>query len=714
MTIPTLTLDAAGLARRRLPPRRGRRDTPLRWTLLAVSLAAAVLASEARAQQVAPSTPPAGGGADAAQTPATLDRVVVKGQALDRRANAFSTTNLAQDAIAADRVSDVDALLRNVPGMTVRNIGYGAVASSTVIRGFGGGGHGGDLGVVVDGIPLNEANSHADGYVDVQVLVPLEIDNLTVYRGPVSALYGNFNRGGLIAFETRKTGDYAELDASIGEYGTVDLQAAFATPIGERQQFNVAGQVFHTDSFRRQSQTDRRTAAGRYSLRLTDRLDVAVSARLHKAYADGAARVTRAQFDVDPYGIDPRTQNDAAFKDFGSVRADANYSLSDDLRLLTFAYDTQQQFTRYFTRPVSATRYLQREETYDRDVQGAGASLNGQRALAGRPLTYVLGIEGFSESTDFQFFDGLDNRRRITPALNDRVSRIRSNSAFGEANFSLHRLLDVSLGARYDRFSGTCRLLGPETGSDPCQTLEAIDNVSPKLGLKSQVASWLQLRGSYSEGFALPGGFTKYAPGAQSLDPNRIEQTELGLLLRPAPGVELDIVGYRITSSEEIRTVSPGVFENFGATLRTGVEASARWQVTPGLKLSGVYGHADSEIEQNASPALIGKSVTGVPDRTATLNAEWRPTDRLKFDSTVRHVGETWMDSANTRAAAGYTTFDVGASYEMDSRIPTRLYVNVENVTDKVYATASSISFGTELLTPGAPRLVRIGVQVGF
>jgi outer membrane receptor protein involved in Fe transport len=50
----------------------------------------------------------------------------------------------------------------------------------------------------------------------------------------------------------------------------------------------------------------------------------------------------------------------------------------------------------------------------------------------------------------------------------------------------------------------------------------------------------------------------------------------------------------------------------------------------------------------------------------------------------------------------------------MDSRIPTRLYVNVENVTDKVYATASSISFGTELLTPGAPRLVRIGVQVGF
>jgi hypothetical protein len=42
--------------------------------------------------------------------------------------------------------------------------------------------------MVIDGIPLNEANSHADGYVDSTVLIPLEIGGLTIYRGPVSAL----------------------------------------------------------------------------------------------------------------------------------------------------------------------------------------------------------------------------------------------------------------------------------------------------------------------------------------------------------------------------------------------------------------------------------------------------------------------------------------------------------------------------------------------
>ncbi len=72
----------------------------------------------------------------------------------------------------------------------------GASRTPIVIRGFGNGGHGGDLGAVIDGIPLNEAMSHADGYVDLNVIIPLEIDSFTVLKGPVSALYGNYNRGG--------------------------------------------------------------------------------------------------------------------------------------------------------------------------------------------------------------------------------------------------------------------------------------------------------------------------------------------------------------------------------------------------------------------------------------------------------------------------------------------------------------------------------------
>ena len=384
------------------------------------------------------------------------------------------------------------------------------------------------------------------------------------------------------------------------------------------------------------------------------------------------------------------------------------------MRLLTFAYNTQQQFTRYFTRPVSATRFLQREETYDRDVYGVGANLNGQWRFADMPVNYVIGIEAFKETTEYQFFDGLNNRIRVNPALDDRESDIDSRSAFGEATVRLHRLLDVSLGARYDRFTGQCKRLGPEAGTNPCETLEVIDNLSPKLGVKSQVTHWLQLRGSYSEGFAIPGGFTKYAPGVQSLKPVDIQQTEFGVLLNPLEDVQLDVVGYRIKSSEEIITISPGVFENFGATLRTGVEASARWVASDAFELSAVYGSAHSRINKNNNPALLGKSVTGVPEQTATLNALWRPIEALSLDATWRYIGEAWMDSGNTRASASYNTLDVGAAYTLKARTPTRLYVNIDNITDRRYATATGLSFGSEFLTPGAPRAVRVGVQVGF
>jgi outer membrane receptor protein involved in Fe transport len=60
--------------------------------------------------------------------------------------------------------------------------------------------------------------------------------------------------------------------------------------------------------------------------------------------------------------------------------------------------------------------------------------------------------------------------------------------------------------------------------------------------------------------------------------------------------------------------------------------------------------------------------------------------------------------------APSYDLIDLGASYRLDTRTPMRLYINVENVTDDVYApSVNTIGFAT-----GAPRTVRGGVQIGF
>ena len=106
----------------------------------------------------------------AKEKPVKFEPLVIKGQTLTvSRNQPFTVHVFDKEFIAERQVSHVEQLFRETAGMEVRSLGYGSVANSIILRGFSGGGHGGDIGFVVDGIPLNEASSHADGYADLSV-----------------------------------------------------------------------------------------------------------------------------------------------------------------------------------------------------------------------------------------------------------------------------------------------------------------------------------------------------------------------------------------------------------------------------------------------------------------------------------------------------------------------------------------------------------------
>lgn len=644
----------------------------------------------------------------------TLSEVIVKGQLMRSEHSPFSATILSSEDVRELASPDIDELFRLVPGMAVRDLQLGSVANSIVIRGFGGGGHGGDLGAVIDGVPLNEAMSHADGYVDLNAVIPLEIDAFTVLKGPVSALYGNFNRGGLINIQTRKGGEYAEADFALGSFDTRDLQAAYGAALGGRQHVNLAAHIYSSEGYRPQSSSDRVTLAGRWAFDATENLELALSTRWLESESDSASYLTRDQFETDPRGIDARAQNDGAEKQFLTVRADVNYRVSENMKLLTFAYTTRQDFTRWFSRPVDASAWRQREETYDRSVFGAGTSLNGLASVATTQLKYIAGIETFRESTEFMFFDGLDRRRRLTPALSDRDTKLNSISAFAELEAEFHPLAQVALGVRADRFTGGCERLGPETGSDPCGALNRSTHVSPKLGVRSRLNEWLQLRASWAEGFALPNSFVKYAVGGQPLDETVFRQTEIGAHIDAGRAWSFDLAAYRLTSDGEVRTVSPGIYENYGATARRGVEASALWQPVPQFELHAVYGLADTEVEKNRDARLVGLTVPGVPEHTATVEARVMPRVGWTLSAAWRHVGEYEVDALNSMRASSYDVVDLGLGYIHEALRGVRLYARVDNATDERYATSVSLIGGQALFAPGAPRTYRAGIQFDF
>lgn len=645
--------------------------------------------------------------------PPEIPRVVVKGQAMKATAQTFSATVLDTQQIRDQAVTQPEELLRLVPGVVVRSLSLGGVANSMTIRGFSSGGHGGDLGMVVDGIPLNEAMSHADGYADLNTVVPLEIERFKVFRGPVSALYGNFNRGGVLAIDTRSGGEYADVDASVGSFGTADVQAVYGGRAGGGN-VNLAGQYYRTDGFRAGYGQRRGTLAGRYGMRFGEDTELLVSARAHSGDWDNLGNVGKAQFEgSDPYGADPRVVGDGGLKRYYSARVDLNQRLGEQLKLLTFVYGNTQDLTRFFTRPVDATpNWRQREETYDRQVLGGGFSLNGSTSGA-MPLSFVAGMEFYREQTDYQYYEGTVARKRMNAAVFDRRYELTSLSAFGEMEMSFTPSLRGTLGLRHDRFTGDCHVNGTETGTDPCAKLNGTSRTTPKLGLRYDVTPAFALRGSMAEGFALPPGSVKYAPGGAQVDPTTFQQVEVGANYAAGRLFAADVAVYRIDSRNEVRTISVGVFENFGRTRRKGAEASVTLRPAGALELSAVYGYTEATVTENRTASLVGKYVTGVPKESATLSAAWRPDLGLGGSVEARRVG-TWAVLADNSAFyPAYTTVDLSLHYAgaLAEHRRWKAYAKVENATDKLYATSTSITSGQQTYNVAPGRGVRVGLQ---
>ena len=118
-----------------------------------------------------------------------------------------------------------------------------------------------------------------------------------------------------------------------------------------------------------------------------------------------------------------------------------------------------------------------------------------------------------------------------------------------------------------------------------------------------------------------------------------------------------------------MRTVSPGVYENFGATLRRGVEANATWRPIEQFELSAVYGLSDTEVEKNADARLLGLPIAGVPEDSGSLEATFQAVRRLEHRALRGATSAKYeVDALNTFEASSYDLLDLGVAYTQRRR----------------------------------------------
>ncbi|MFD1614225.1 TonB-dependent receptor [Gelatiniphilus marinus] len=654
------------------------------------------------------------------ETPLELNEIVVKGAGLKKRNRTETVSTINLLSLKELSLSNPFEILNQVPGVEIGAYNQGGVADVFIMRGFNGGGHSGEAAIEIDGVSLNEGESHSDGYADVNSIIPLNISKVDVYKGPSSALFGRFGMAGTLAFETRKGGEYQDLSLKGGSYETFDAQVALGNPIeiGEKTlETNFAAQLFRTNGFTENSKFFKGNLNARVGYQLTDATDIALTLMGYSGNWNGPGYIPTEQFNDKHRRFDQaiNAENDGGSKVFASERFDINHTFNDNLRLLVFGYAVQQDFQRFAKfgfNPGGQTEYFA-----TRNVYATGANLNGQNAIGATEVNWISGIEYFNENTDYERWN---TSNRVRNGLSEnRLYKLNSFAVFGQAEFDISPYFRPTIGLRYDVYNGNMEILDPGVTYEN-KPLNDLSHISPKFGFRSTLIEGFDFRVNISNGFSLPSGSYRYNKDTD-LDPSEIWQYEAGLEYNHSDKLSLNLTGFILNSTKEINETAPGsgVFINAGKTQRSGLEFGIKAQPVKRLNFNGSLTYFKTEITKNQDQSIVGKELSNVPKTITTASVDYTFNSGFGARLNVRDVGKWASGIENFFYYGGYTRTDAKLFYNFAKTSPYKgqLFIEINNMFDEHYSTFAYDNGGPadgQAYSVAAPRNISIGVSYNF
>lgn len=626
-----------------------------------------------------------------------LDDVVVRGDAALEGLDAMDATTLSNEDIT-DRiyVTPLD-MVKLVPGLTVNQYHQGGTAAAFQMRGFTSCSHGPDAAIFLDGVPLNET----DGYADTNIIIPMEVERLDVVKGPASALYGNYASAGALAFYTYNKGDFTRFKLQYGSYNTTDAVAVVAKPDGDLNQV-YAAEVYHTDGYQDNSDWDKQNAAARWTYAFTEDLEATLGVRAFNSTWDAPGYIPQPVYDSSP--SDAVSDVNGGEKKRGEIRGDVRYTLGANSKLLFYGWTVQQDFTRWYQNWISPSQTAGsdygNERYFERVVYGAGASYNYLGQLAGREARLAVGIDWMRENESRERWNlVVGNGRNRGSKYEDYEITLYTTGLFAEFNYQVLEPLRLVLGARYDMFSGE---LDEHLPSDTYDR-DGPEIFSPKAALIFTAMPGWDIYANYGRGFALPRGTDLWK--RSYLDPAIRDQYELGLRAQATKWLDFGVSLWRLDTSDDFQPTldDPSVYENAGETRRQGVEAEVNLYPWRDIRLHADYAYLDTEYLDYSSGGVSydGKQLRSVPNHVFNAEVAYDPAKGLGGRLRYRHVGEWYINEANTMTADAFDVVDAQVSYRFNRRY--RLALDVVNLFDVKYAEYVSYTNDVKTYAPADP-----------
>lgn len=592
------------------------------------------------------------------------------------------------------------------------------------------------------------ANFFIDGLRDdVQYFRPLyNLERVEVLKGANALAFGRGAGGGVInrVTKTAIAGDaFTTVDAGADTFGGAVVSGDTNVALGERAGLRVNAFYERLENHRDVFSGDRAAINPTLAFAPTD----ATRVDLSYEYVRDERIVDRGVPSLDG---EPLEGFDNTF--FGSP------DLNDaDLT----AHIARGKITHALTAAVTATASVQYAD-YDKayrnlfpvgfDADTGTVSLDGyfdrtdrqnflyrgdivaQVQTGGIGHTILVGVEGglqdtvndrrdalFAQSNDdqvtFGFSDPLVIPAVSFPVFNrDRESDVNTVSVYAQDQIDLGRLQIVA-GLRYDRFEidviDRVEVAdGAEDGNDGFLS-RTDEEVSPRLGLIYKPVPNASVYASYAKSFLPRSGdqFLTLSLSNEALGPEEFETYELGVKWDLTPGLSLTGAVFEI-ERDAGTTEDP---DNVGNTIligtRTrGVEAQLSGQITDDLVLTAGYSYLDADEDGRVVGGVESeRRLAQVPEHQASVWGRYDVTSRLGLGLGATHQSSQVATIAGAVRLPAFTRIDAAAYYALSDGL--ELQVNVENLFDTDYFPAAH---NANNITTGAPLNARFTVRASF
>jgi outer membrane receptor protein involved in Fe transport len=175
-----------------------------------------------------------------------IEEIIVWGRSTDMHGNAHSASEglVEYSDLSTRPLMRVGELTEVIPGMIATQHSGTGKANQYFLRGMNLD-HGSDFSVSLDGLPVNfRTHAHAQGYLDLNIMIPELIERVQFRKGPYFADLGDFSLAGSANFKTYGTIESPFIEIQMGSHEDYRVVAATSSAIS-RGDLLLAGELHY-------------------------------------------------------------------------------------------------------------------------------------------------------------------------------------------------------------------------------------------------------------------------------------------------------------------------------------------------------------------------------------------------------------------------------------------------------------------------------------